>query len=197
MTIDNQNIDNTIPMSIKKAPLIPPEMSYVQNIRIQDFIKCNKNVKTIFPSQLFPSFDYMYQSQTNYMSPMIEKGDIVFLSIIQNYNRIINGEIYLIDTPNNGLIIGSVIKKGNEYICKGYNDNYPDYIFYEGEFYDIYRVCGVFKPNVAYNGSDIFSTKEIKKCLAKRDEQLDNVISEISKQNENLSNLIKLLIDKS
>lgn len=144
----------TRPFGIKTAttnvrPLIPMSMYKQPNLDVYEkLVEKHKDGVELVP--YFPGFsDYQLymEVQDEAMLPDFKVGDRVALSAMSKNTYILNGNIYAIDTINNGLFIRILIDRENHYECQSTNNQarYVTFRVPKSDVLRIYRVMGLIR----------------------------------------------------
>lgn len=181
------------------VPRISKEIARTQNLDVVKYIEENKNkVDEISLSRKIPEHDYEIEAFTSSMDPIIRVGDTLALKKLPKNGRIIEGEIYMIDTKV-GMLMRRLFDGDDHYLCKATSSDYPDMIIDKRDTYNIMRIVAVLRLNVSA-GSISFDDlhrkeNQIIAIDTERRKLIDENIS-YGRRIDSLMNLLDRLVDK-
>ena len=185
----DQNDEDSGVIASQKVPLIPIHFSKNLELSIQEYTeKYPERLPIYEPSQIYPSFDYMFEVSDNNMSPAINKGDILYIKGISDED-IINGSCYLLDTKKQGMCVFRIQNKGKYLECESVSDIYNNVCINLDDIHNIYKIVGVFSYSVDINET----IANLKDTIKKKDELIRQLGSELSNNGKRIDELLKLL----
>lgn len=121
---------------VEEVPVLSVELARKPDTDIVQYIHANKDtVEHGSIDAYFPSYDILFRSMNDGMSPYISKGDIMALRKVPK-DAIIENEVYLIDTPS-GCYVRRVVMDGDVLVGKS---SHPAYKELRVRLDDVYNV---------------------------------------------------------
>ena len=160
-------------------PMLPEEVAIKPNIDIREYIAENSSeLEHVNPSQMLSRADMAERILRTSMMPTFQPDDIVFVRFIQDKMKIVDGDIYYIDSKNRPTMIRQVkFTEDGRLRLIAQNPQYGD-ILMEPSVLNIASIVGLLRMNF----SDQYS--EIEAVRRKKDEQVDNLIQQMDKAGE-------------
>lgn len=165
------------------APVIPDDLVRQQGTNILDWITENKtNTEQLRISQLLPPFDIFYRVICDAMKPQIEKGDILTLKHLADKTKIVDGECYVIDSVNHGLIIRRLHYNRGKYTCECNLKELGTIEIDESDVFSVFSIVGLVRLRVS-------SHSETTRLWAANDRK-DQIIENLMAQNKLLAEML-------
>ena len=133
------------------VPVIPLNLYKESDVNILEYINDDdNNVQTTPAVQQFPKTDAIYSVQTMAMYPHLHQGDLLALKAIKKSTSIVNGEMYAIDTIDNGIIVRFAYDRGDYLELKASEraDRFESFTINKKDIYTIFRVVGMIRTNI-------------------------------------------------
>ena len=173
----------------KIAPLVPVDIIRKPNVRVWDFVRRHHEFYDRTPDEMMPEFDLSYTMYGNALSPIIDRGDTIFLQWQElSTDSIVNGHVYWLDTKKNGILIKRVYVENGKLQCYSLMGKLPVKAFALDDIFDIFSVVSILKNSIP--NLDIM--KERESLLGDVIGQNGALIGELSAHRK----LVEKLIDK-
>lgn len=125
----------------EEIPIVPRRLYNEPNLDVLDYINHN-NVQTSPVVKQFPTSQLWWPVYTDKMLPDYRPGDkLALLSYPQGEECILNGDCYVVDTKQNGMILCKLEYRENNYIATYTNSPMIDAIAHE-QIIRIYKIMG-------------------------------------------------------
>ncbi len=130
-------------------PVIPARLFRAPEINTYEYVMNSPNVERLPPVPHFQKHDLFATCPGDAMAPRIRRGYLMALRKISDDATIINGEIYVVDTVSQGMLLRRVIDNGDglTFVAENTKD-FPSFTLPYSEIYTIFRVVGVLIPNL-------------------------------------------------
>lgn len=130
-------------------PVIPARLFRAPDINTYEYVMNSPNVERLPPVPHFQKHDLFATCPGDAMAPRIRRGYLMALRKISDDATIINGEIYVVDTVSQGMLLRRVIDNGDglTFVAENTKD-FPSFTLPYSEIYTIFRVVGVLIPNL-------------------------------------------------
>lgn len=176
---------------IESFPMLPEEVAIKPNIDIREYIAENSSeLEHVNPSQMLSRADMAERILRTSMMPTFQPDDIVFVRFIQDKMKIVDGDIYYIDSKNRPTMIRQVkFTEDGKLRLIAQNPQYGDILMERNDVLNIASIVGLLRMNF----SDQYS--EIEAVRRKKDEQVDNLIQQMDKAGERERMLIEHIIN--
>lgn len=175
--------------SVCEMPVIPDDMIMKQNVDIYEYMNANKNeVEKLRISHIFPDFDMFYRVISDGMRPQIEKGDLLSLKLIPNKTKIIDGECYVVNSENHGLIIRRLHYKNGVFRCESNLQELGVMDIHEKEVNNVFAIVGLIRMRVSPHAEEV--------KLFHSNERKGRVIEEMVNQHGKMLNIIDTMSQK-
>lgn len=172
---------------MKIAPLVPVDIIRKPNVRVWDFVRRHRELYDRTPDQMMPDFDLMYTMRGNALSPVIERGDTIYLQWQElSTDSIINGHVYWIDTKRNGILIKKVYVEDEKLLCYALMGKQPVKAFSVDDLFDIFSIVAITKTSIP--NLDMMRDRE--NLLGEVISQNGTLVNEISAHRKLLERLI-------
>lgn len=174
-------------------PILPEEISIKPNIDIREYIAENSSeLEYVNPSQMLSRADMAERILRTSMMPTFQPDDIVFVRFIQDKMKIVDGDIYYIDSKNRPTMIRQVkFTEEGKLRLIAQNPQYGDILMDRCDVLNIASIVGLLRMNF----SDQYS--EIEAVRRKKDEQVDNLIQQMDKAGDRERMLIEHIINST
>lgn len=181
-----QQIDN-----VRVSPVIPDDLVRQQGVNVLDWIEANPNdTEQLKVSHILPPFEIFYRVVCDAMKPNVEKGDILALKHIPDKTKVIDGECYVVDSANHGLIIRRLYYKGGVYTCECNLKELGTIEIAEKDVFSVFSIVGLIRLRVSSHSETVrlWSSNDKKdKHIAELLEQQSRLI----RQNEKLLDMLQ------
>ena len=195
-------------------PVFPSTYIKEPSVNLWDYVSNKRgNINTIdlatFLPQLLHNCDVAHYVVSSDMSPVIERGDLLFLRHLSvNSDNVMSGGCYVIDTIHFGLIARIVTEKGNVFDCSVNNDGFRQMSLAKAEIYDVYQILLMVRTDfsIPYKSEQRLAGELDRKNehiniilteMTKQGVRMDAVISEMGKQGERMDVLLEMLHNKN
>lgn len=166
--------------------VIPVEIANQVDVDIQKYIEENESeLKKLTPSDLTGDVDGVEEIRRDSMSPALVPGDKVFLKFLKHKSHIIDGTVYYFNLRNHPTMIRQVKIEGDKLRLIAFNSQYSDIIT---DFNNVLRVADV---NGMYRSFFTNQYSEAESVRRKKDEQIDSLITEVSKAGERVDRMME------
>ena len=130
-------------------PVIPARLFRAPEINTYEYVMNSPNVERLPPVPHFQKHDLFATCPGDAMAPRIRRGYLMALRRIPEDATIINGEIYVVDTVSQGMLLRRVIDNGDglTFVAENTKD-FPSFTLPYSEIYTIFRVVGVLITNI-------------------------------------------------
>lgn len=173
----------------KVAPLVPVDIIRKPNVRVWDFVRRHHEIYDRTPDEMMPEFDLAYTMYGNALSPVIDRGDTIYLQWQElSTDSIVNGHVYWLDTKKNGILIKRVYVEDGKLQCYSLKGKQPVKAFSLDELFDIFSVVSILKNSIP----NLDVTRERENLLGEVISQNGSLIGELSAHRK----LVEKLIDK-
>lgn len=135
----------------KTAPLVPISLAKRENLDLYKVMRePNLQAERITRVNSFAELDFYYSVSDDSMRPDFKCGDILALRAIDEGCYIINGNIYVLDTINYGLILRVIKQRGDIYECSTLQDTdrYEPFNVPITDVFRVYNIKGLLRTNV-------------------------------------------------
>lgn len=194
-------------------PILPEEVSIKPNIDIREYIEESGNeLEHINPNQMLRRADMAERILRTSMMPTFQPEDIVFVRFLQDKMKIVDGDIYYIDSKSRPTMIRQVkFTEEGKLRLIAQNPQYGDIIMDRSEVLNIATIVGLLRMNFSDQYSEIEAVRRHKdEQIVRRDEQMDRfidmqsrLVSELCEQGrradkdrERIDSLVDKLINK-
>ena len=143
--------EDIAPDDQEMIPVIPINLYKESDVNILEYIQDDDNEVQMTPAvQQFPKTDAIYSVQTMAMYPHLHQGDLLALKVVKRSAPIINGEMYAIDTIDNGILIRFAYDRGDyiEMRASEKADRFESFNIYKKDIFNIFRVVGMIRTNI-------------------------------------------------
>lgn len=134
---------------IEELPVIPAKIVNAPEIDVYEYV-LDQETDTAPVVNQFPKTDMYYKIKSRAMEPNICAGDWLALTAYpQGSERIVPGDIYVVDTNTNGLITRMLYNHPDGFLARSYNpEKHPDFVISREEIIRIFRTVGLLRINV-------------------------------------------------
>ena len=174
-------------------PMLPEEVSIKPNTDIREYIAENSSeLEHVNPSQMLSRADMAERILRTSMMPTFQPDDIVFVRFLQDKMKIVDGDIYYIDSKNHPTMIRQVkFAEDGRLRLIAQNPQYGDILMDRTDVLNIASIVGLLRMNF----SDQYS--EIEAVRRKKEAQVDNLIQQMDKAGERERMLIEHIINST
>lgn len=196
VTILTPELINEVKEELSEAdsfPMLPEEVSIKPNTDIREYIAENSSeLEHVNPSQMLSRADMAERILRTSMMPTFQPDDIVFVRFIQDKMKIVDGDIYYIDSKNRPTMIRQVkFAEDGRLRLIAQNPQYGDILMDRTDVLNIASIVGLLRMNF----SDQYS--EIEAVRRKKEAQVDNLIQQMDKAGERERMLIEHIINST
>ena len=127
-----------------KIPVIPAWLFRAPDINVQEYLSTHKDMMFLPPVPHFTEHELFAICPGDAMAPRICKGEIMALKLLDRNTVNMNGEIYVIDTKSQGMIVRRMIdSKFGEVTCIPVNqDHFKQFDIPYDDILNVYKVVG-------------------------------------------------------
>lgn len=174
-----EEIEEKVKEEIKEEmaiPVISTEIANRPNLNIRKYIDDKAGeLEHIDPSQLTQQADGAERIRKTSMLPTFAPGDIVFVRFLNDKHNIIDGHTYYFDMRTRPTMIRRVKIEGDNLRLIAKNPAFGDIVVSYDDILNIADIVGLFRSSFG----DQYD--EIENVRRRKDEQIDNLISELGK----------------
>lgn len=133
-----------------EIPVIPAWLFRAPNINIYEHVINDPNVETLPKVQHFGDFDIYARCPGDAMFPKICKGTLMALSKMDHNDKIINGNIYVVDTYSQGMILRKILNNNDgTWLCVPVNkDQFEPFEISRNDVINVFKVVGLLVVNI-------------------------------------------------
>lgn len=165
-------------------PMLPEEVSIKPNTDIREFIAENSSeLEHVNPSQMLSRADMAERILRTSMMPTFQPDDIVFVRFIQDKMKIVDGDIYYIDSKNRPTMIRQVkFTEDGKLRLIAQNPQYGDIIMCRDEINNIAIIVGLLRMNFSDQYSELENLRRKNdQAMERRNDQMDKILEQQSK----------------
>lgn len=136
---------------MEMVPVIPTYLYKESDVNILEYVNDEDNDVHMTPAvQQFPKTDLIYSVQTMAMYPHLHQGDLLALKAIRHGTPIINGEMYAVDTKDNGILIRFIYDRGDSIEMRASEkaERFEAFRVNKSDIFTIFRVVGMIRTNI-------------------------------------------------
>lgn len=183
----------------ESVPIIPEGIANQANCNIKEYIEENEDeLERINPSKILGSADLAERVLSTSMIPTFTPGDIIFTKFIRNKDQIIDGKIYYFDMRTLPTMIRKAKVVGDGKIrLVALHPDFGDIVVNKNDILNVGKIIGMLRMTFG----DQYA--ELEALRTKKEQQIDNLITEISKAGsradrlmEQNAELIRKLLEK-
>lgn len=127
-----------------EIPVIPAWLFRAPSIDIYEHVINDPLVETLPKVLHFDDHDLFARCPGDAMHPKISKGCLLAMSKLDNHDKIINGNIYIIDTYSQGMILRQIISNKDTLLCVPYNkDQFESFEISYDDIINVFKIVGV------------------------------------------------------
>lgn len=184
---DLERIHRDIQEDIEVAeafPILPEEVATRLNTDIREYISDNSGeLEHINPSQMLRQADMAERILRTSMMPTFQPEDIVFVRFIQDKMKIVDGDIYYIDSKHRPTMIRQIkFTEDGKLRLIAQNPQYGDIIVDRGEINNIASIVGLLRMNFSDQYSELENLRrKSDEAMERRDNQMDAILEQQSK----------------
>ena len=165
-------------------PMLPEEVSIKPNTDIREYIAENSSeLEHVNPSQMLSRADMAERILRTSMMPTFQPDDIVFVRFIQDKMKIVDGDIYYIDSKNRPTMIRQVkFTEEGKLRLIAQNPQYGDIIMCRDEINNIAIIVGLLRMNFSDQYSELENLRRKNdQAMERRNDQMDKILEQQSK----------------
>lgn len=165
-------------------PMLPEEVSIKPNTDIREYIAENSSeLEHVNPSQMLSRADMAERILRTSMMPTFQPDDIVFVRFIQDKMKIVDGDIYYIDSKNRPTMIRQVkFTEDGKLRLIAQNPQYGDIIMCRDEINNIAIIVGLLRMNFSDQYSELENLRRKNdQAMERRNDQMDKILEQQSK----------------
>lgn len=184
---DLERIHRDIQEDIEDAeafPILPEEVATRLNTDIREYISDNSGeLEHINPSQMLSQADMAERILRTSMMPTFQPEDIVFVRFIQDKMKIVDGDIYYIDSKHLPTMIRQIkFTEDGKLRLIAQNPQYGDIIVDRGEINNIASIVGLLRMNFSDQYSELENLRrKSEEAMERRNNQMDVILEQQSK----------------
>lgn len=165
-------------------PMLPEEVSIKPNTDIREYIAENSSeLEHVNPSQMLSRADMAERILRTSMMPTFQPDDIVFVRFLQDKMKIVDGDIYYIDSKNRPTMIRQVkFTEEGKLRLIAQNPQYGDIIMCRDEINNIAIIVGLLRMNFSDQYSELENLRRKNdQAMERRNDQMDKILEQQSK----------------
>lgn len=165
-------------------PILPEEVATRLNTDIREYITDNSGeLEHINPSQMLRQADMAERILRTSMMPTFQPEDIVFVRFIQDKMKIVDGDIYYIDSKHRPTMIRQIkFTEDGKLRLIAQNPQYGDIIVDRGEINNIASIVGLLRMNFSDQYSELENLRrKSDEAMERRNNQMDTILEQQSK----------------
>ena len=177
-------------VKLESIPIVAPSVTAVRGTDIQEYVEQNADeLEHLDLFKVIEDPDFVERISGMSMYPTLKPSDVVLIKILPD-KTIVDGKMYYLNTKNWPTMVRTVRVEGNKLRLIAENPNFGDIVIDRNDLIRIGRVvCMIRKTLGDYYG-------EVEAIRRKKDEQIETLITNNGKANENISRLIDILEKK-
>lgn len=177
-------------VKLESIPIVAPSVTAVRGTDIQEYVEQNADeLEHLDLFKVIEDPDFVERISGMSMYPTLKPSDVVLIKILPD-KTIVDGKMYYLNTKNWPTMVRTVKVEGNKLRLIAENPNFGDIVIDRNDLIRIGRVvCMIRKTLGDYYG-------EVEAIRRKKDEQIETLITNNGKANENISRLIDILEKK-
>lgn len=165
-------------------PILPEDVAIKPNTDIREYINDNiGELEHINPSQMLSHADMAERILRTSMMPTFQPDDIVFVRFLQDKMKIVDGDIYYIDSKNRPTMIRQVkFTEEGKLRLIAQNPQYGDIIMCRDEINNIAIIVGLLRMNFSDQYSELENLRRKNdQAMERRNDQMDKILEQQSK----------------
>lgn len=184
---DVERIHRDVQEDIEDAeafPILPEEVATRLNTDIREYITDNSGeLEHINPSQMLRQADMAERILRTSMMPTFQPEDIVFVRFIQDKMKIVDGDIYYIDSKHRPTMIRQIkFTEDGKLRLIAQNPQYGDIVVDRGEINNIASIVGLLRMNFSDQYSELENLRrKSDEAMERRNNQMDTILEQQSK----------------
>lgn len=128
-----------------EIPVIPAWMFRAPSLNIYEAVMSDSNIETLPPVPHFSKHELFARCPGDAMSPRIKRGHLMALDRLDKDAAIINGEIYAVDTWNQGMIIRRIMdNRDGTWTCIPCDqDHFKPFNIDRSDVINVFKIVGI------------------------------------------------------
>lgn len=180
---------------VESFPIVPEAVTTDPNTNIVKYVEENgSELETINPNQLLTDarVDIAERIKRTSMLPTFQPDDIVFIRLIKDKMKIVDGETYYLDCKNRPTMIRLVkFEPDNKLRLIAKNSQYGDIVIDRCDVINVGVVAALFRMTFGDQYSELEALRREKEAERDRkDSQIDKMLEMMEKRDEQQSKLI-------
>lgn len=165
-------------------PILPEEVATRLNTDIREYITDNSGeLEHINPSQMLRQADMAERILRTSMMPTFQPEDIIFVRFLQDKMKIVDGDIYYIDSKHRPTMIRQIkFTEDGKLRLIAQNPQYGDIIMERQEINNIASIVGLLRMNFSDQYSELENLRrKTDEAMERRNDQMDKILEQQSK----------------
>lgn len=165
-------------------PILPEEVATRLNTDIREYITDNSGeLEHINPSQMLRQADMAERILRTSMMPTFQPEDIIFVRFLQDKMKIVDGDIYYIDSKHRPTMIRQIkFTEDGKLRLIAQNPQYGDIIMDRQEINNIASIVGLLRMNFSDQYSELENLRrKTDEAMERRNDQMDKILEQQSK----------------
>lgn len=111
---------------VEKIPIVPAQLVKVPNLDVyEELAKRPQELKMVLRGSAYA--DLVARIKDMAMYPEFQPNDEVYLKVIDNWEHLVNGAVYVVDTYSKGMLCRMLYDEGEYYTAKSRQDRYSEF----------------------------------------------------------------------
>lgn len=111
---------------VEKIPIVPAQLVKVPNLDVyEELAKRPQELKMVLRGSAYA--DLVARIKDMAMYPEFQPNDEVYLKVIDNWDHLVNGAVYVVDTYSKGMLCRMLYDEGEYYTAKSRQDRYSEF----------------------------------------------------------------------
>ena len=177
-------------VKIESIPIVAPSVAAVRGTDIQEYVEQNADeLERLDLSKIIENPDHAERVSGMSMYPTLKPNDVVLIKILPD-KTIVDGKMYYLNTKNWPTMVRKVKIEGDKLRLIAENLNFGDIVIDRTDLIRVGRVVCMLRKTFG----DYFG--EMEAIRRKKDEQIDNLITQNGEANRNINRLITIIEKK-
>ena len=124
---------------VEKIPIVPAQLVKVPNLDVyEELSKRPQELKMVLRGSAYA--DLVARIKDMAMYPEFQPNDEVYLKVIDNWEHLINGSVYVVDTYSKGMLCRMLYDEGEYYAAKSRQDRYSEFKIPKDDIIKVYNI---------------------------------------------------------
>ena len=177
-------------VKIESIPIVAPSVAAVRGTDIQEYVEQNADeLERLDLSKIIENPDHAERVSGMSMYPTLKPNDVVLIKILPD-KTIVDGKMYYLNTKNWPTMVRKVKIEGDKLRLIAENLNFGDIVIDRTDLIRVGRVVCMLRKTFG----DYFG--EVEAIRRRKDEQIDNLITQNGEANRNINRLITIIEKK-